>query len=223
MAGFFTEDTFKFLSQLKKNNNREWFAANKDRYEEHLREPFLEFIAAAGPQLRKISPNIVADPRPQGGSLFRIHRDVRFSKDKSPYKTNAGAHFRHAVGKSVTAPSYYLHLGPDEIFLAGGIYMPDAKGLQMIREGIVDRPREWKAAKAKVPLNYTEDRLIRAPKGFDPNHEFVEDLKMKHYISSVMLSRAQVCSPRFMNEFIAGCKSMTPLMKFLASAVGAAW
>lgn len=222
MAGYFSKETFAFLEELKKNNNREWFNANKDRYDAFVKEPFLEFITNAGPALRKISPNIVADPRPSGGSFFRIYRDVRFAKDKSPYKTNAAASFFNAAGKNFPAPGYYLHLDPDSSFLAGGMYMPDSKSLQKIREAIVDRPDEWKAVRRKIKF-YEDERLKRAPRGFDPNHPLVEDLKLKHYIDSIVLSRSKVCSPRFMDDFVSGCKQMAPLMKFLSSAVGAAW
>ena len=222
MSGFFSKETFDFLSELKKNNSREWFNSNKGRYEEFVKEPFLEFITAVGPQLRKISPNIVADPRPSGGSFFRIHRDVRFASDKSPYKTNAGGHFRHVAGKEIAAPSYYLHLEPGMSFLAGGMYMPDSSGLLKVREAIVARPSEWKALRKKIDLS-EEDALKRAPKGFDPNHPLIEDLKRKHFVSSLTYSQRTVCSPSFMNEFVQGCKSMVPLMKFLSSAVGVHW
>lgn len=222
IGGFFTKETFGFLSDLEKNNSREWFNANKRRYEEFVKEPFLEFITAAGPQLRKISPNIVADPRPSGGSFFRIYRDVRFSADKSPYKTNAGAYFRHSSGKESPAPGYYLHVSPEMSFLAGGMYMPDSKALLKVREEIVARPSEWKALRKKIDLS-EEEALKRAPKGFDPNHPLIDDLKQKHFVSSVIYSRGQVCSPKFMAEFVKGCKSLVPLMKFLSSAMGVAW
>ncbi|HEY8116555.1 MAG TPA: DUF2461 domain-containing protein, partial [Actinomycetota bacterium] len=91
---YFDDDALAFLGDLKRHNDRAWFNEHKERYERSLRQPFLDFISDVGPELRSISPNLVADPRPSGGSLFRIHRDVRFSKDKSPYKTHAGAHFQ---------------------------------------------------------------------------------------------------------------------------------
>ena len=112
----FQPELFAFLEDLKANNDREWFAANSDRYEEHLLEPAIDFIEAFGPRLEKISPNFRADARPSGGSLFRIYRDTRFSKDKTPYKTNLGIHFRHELAKDTHAPGYYLHIGPGEVF-----------------------------------------------------------------------------------------------------------
>jgi uncharacterized protein (TIGR02453 family) len=100
----FSPELFSFLAELRANNNRDWFAANKDRYEEDLLEPALAFIAAFAPRLEKISPHFRAEARPSGGSLFRIYRDTRFSKDKSPYKTNVGIHFRHEQAKDAYAP-----------------------------------------------------------------------------------------------------------------------
>jgi uncharacterized protein (DUF2461 family) len=110
----FSPELFSFLADLRANNNRDWFAANKDRYEDHLLEPALAFIEDFAPLLEKISPHFRADPRPSGGSLFRIYRDTRFSKDKSPYKANVGIHFKHERAKDTSAPGYYLHIGPDE-------------------------------------------------------------------------------------------------------------
>jgi len=104
---YFTPDLFKFLKDLKAHNTRPWFESNKPRYEEDVKEPMLRFITDLGPRLKKISPYLTADSRPAGGSMFRIYRDVRFSKDKSPYKTNVGAHFSHVREKDVHAPGLY--------------------------------------------------------------------------------------------------------------------
>src|ERR687888_1622679 len=136
----FGPELFAFLEDLRANNNREWFAANKHRYEEHLLEPAIAFIDAFAPRLEKISPHFRADSRPSGGSLFRIYRDTRFSKDKSPYKTNLGIHFRHERAKDVDAPGYYLHIGPGEVFAGGGMWHPDSSTATRIREAIVADP-----------------------------------------------------------------------------------
>ena len=114
----FTPALFEFLAELSMNNDREWFQANKARYERDVRNPLLDFVADFGERLRTISPHMVADPRASGGSMFRIYRDVRFSKDKSPYKTNAGAHFRHEVGREVHGPGFYLL---DTLWLTGAV------------------------------------------------------------------------------------------------------
>jgi uncharacterized protein (TIGR02453 family) len=218
-VGYFDEETFSFLRELKRNNDRAWFNANKQRYEESVKEPFLRFIEDVGPPLRKVSRNLVADPRPVGGSLFRIYRDVRFSKDKSPYKTHVGAHF--PLGKGMAAPGYYLHLEPGECFVAGGMWMPEPAVLQSIRERIAERPADWK--KARGDLDRDEGSLKRPPRGFDPDHPMIEDLKRKSFTASVQLSDAQMKGADLTKTFVRGCERISPLMKFLASSVGAKW
>ena len=128
---YFTPATFSFLRDLAKNNNREWFGDHKDRYENHVKEPALRFIVDVGPKLDKISPHFRADPRANGGSLFRIYRDTRFSKDKTPYKTHTGIQFRHEAGKDVTR-SRVLPPHPSEGDLRGrsGIWHPDSRTLK---------------------------------------------------------------------------------------------
>src|SRR5919109_5296747 len=142
----FGPELFSFLADLRANNDRDWFAANRDRYEEHLLEPALAFINAFAPRLEKISPHFRADARPSGGSLFRINRDTRFSKDKSPYKTNLGIHFRHERARDAHAPGYYLHIGPGEVFGGAGIWHPDSGAATKIREAIVEDPERWRGA-----------------------------------------------------------------------------
>jgi uncharacterized protein (TIGR02453 family) len=217
---YFDEDALAFLSDLKRHNERAWFTANKERYERSVRQPFLEFISDAGPELRTISRNLVADPRPSGGSLFRIHRDVRFSKDKSPYKTHAGAHFQLG-GKGVQGPGYYLHLEPGECFVAGGMWMPDPEVLQQIRERIAEEPAAWSKARGK--LDHSEDSLKRPPRGFDPDHPMIDDIKRKTFTSSVRLTDKQVTGPNLMKAFVRSCERISPLMRFLAGAAGTPW
>ncbi len=219
--GYFDKGLFDLLDGLRRNNNREWFQKNKERYERDVKEPFLDFISDAGPRLRKISPNLVADPRPVGGSLFRIHRDVRFSKDKSPYKTHAGAHFQLG-GRNVHGPGYYLHLEPGQCFVAGGIWMPDPKALELIRRRIADKPAEWKKARG-ARLDHGEEALKRPPRGFDPDSPMIEDIKRKSFTASERLSNKQILAPDLMTIFIGACRDISPLMRFLASASGARW
>src|SRR5919108_2303301 len=188
MAGevYFSPELFAFLTELRMNNNQTWFLANRDRYESAVRAPFLQFIADFGPLLRTISRHFVADPRPTGGSLFRIYRDVRFSKEKSPYKTQAAAHFPHsAPGKDVHAPGFYLHLEPDNCFTAAGLWQPAASPLQRVRDAIVAQPAQWKrciSGKAfRARFTFWGEKLKRAPSGYDPGHPFIEDLKRKDF------------------------------------------
>ena len=145
-ANYFTPRTFKYLRDIKTNNERTWFHENKPRFEDEIKNPALKFILDFGQPLMKISPHFRADPRPVGGSLFRIYRDVRFSRDKRPYKIHAGLHFRHEAGKSAHTPGFYLHLEPGSSFVGVGIWRPDSATLKMIRQAIVDDPDAWLAA-----------------------------------------------------------------------------
>ncbi len=221
---YFSPELFKFLRELRKNNNRDWFLANKGSYESVVRDPFLSFIADLAPRLLSVSPYLVADPRPSGGSLFRIYRDIRFSKDKSPYKTVAAAHFSHRSGakKDVNAPGFYLHLEPGGCFAAAGLWHPDSATLTKVRTAIVERPKAWEAVRRRR-FEIEGAALTRPPKGYDPTHRFIEDLKRKDFVSSVPLSERQVCSSSFLSDFVASCRRMSPLVEFLTSAVGLPW
>lgn len=215
---FFSPELFDFLRQLKRRNNREWFAKNKSRYLEHVQAPALSFITEFAPHLSDLSPHFVADPRPTRGSLFRIYRDTRFSSDKRPYKTHVGIHFSHESGKDAHAPVFYLHLEPDNCFAAAGVWHPDSTALLKIRNAIVAKPDKWKTIRKKVELE--GQKLQRPPKGFSPNHPYIEDLKFKDYVASVALTEKQICGKKFLSEFSKACKSMEPLVGFATAALG---
>lgn len=222
---YFTKELFKFMRELKANNNREWFNENKPRYEEHVKAPFLSFIGDFAGPLEKISKHMRADPRPVGGSLFRIYRDVRFSKNKDPYKTAAGGHFRHELAKDAYAPGYYLHLEPDNVFIGLGIWHPDSKTLRKIRDHIVDKPDEWrKIVNAKCykdgSLKISGDSLKRAPQGFDPEHPLIDDLKRKDFTAFTPVSEADVMREDFMDRFAEVCKKGAPFMRFICDGIG---
>jgi uncharacterized protein (TIGR02453 family) len=217
-ACFFRPDLFDFLRQLKRHNNREWFARNKARYEQAVRDPALSFISAFAPQLANLGPHFVADPRPTRGSLFRIYRDTRFSADKRPFKTHVGIHFSHEKGKDAHAPVFYLHLEPDNCFAAAGVWHPDQHALTKIRTAIVAQPEQW--AKASRNLELEGESLLRPPRGFDPMHPHIADLKRKDFVASVAVSDAQVCGPNFMRDFTTACRTMRPLVEFTTRALG---
>ena len=212
-------ELFRFLKELRDHNDREWFNANKDRYVAVVRDPLVEFIAAVAPKLRAISPHVVADPRPSGGSLLRIYRDTRFSRDKKPYKTNAGLYFRHAAGKDIHAPGYYLHLAPGEVFMGAGMWHPDADALRAVRDAIVKDPRGWKLA-ARSGLSHGDESLKRPPRGFDPAHPLIEDIKRTSFTTGVEFTEKQACSGTFATTFAEACRRQVPLMRFLAKAMG---
>lgn len=214
----FQPELFEFLRQLKRHNNREWFAENKARYQQLLVEPALLFIGSFAPDLAELSPYFVADARPTRGSLFRIYRDTRFAADKSPYKTHVGIHFSHASGKDAHAPLFYFHIEPGQCFAAAGVWHPDNAALTKIRSAIVRNPQSW--AKASRKLELEGEMLSRPPKGFDPQHPYIEDLKRKDFVTSISLSDDQICSPKLMRDFRAACRKMVPLVEFTTQALG---
>lgn len=214
----FSPDVFEFLQQLKRRNNREWFAKNKQRYHQTIVEPALQFISSCAEPLAKLSPHFVADARPTRGSLFRIYRDTRFSSDKRPFKTHIGIHFSHEIGKDAHAPVFYFHLEPGNCFAAAGVWHPDNRALTKIRSAIVANPAEWKRATRRLELE--GDRLTRPPKGFSADHPLIEDLKLKDYIASIAFTEKQVCGPKLMREYMAACSGMAPLVEFTTKALG---
>ena len=218
---------FEFLAELSMNNNREWFQANKARYERDVRNPLLDFVADFGERLRDISPHMVADPRPSGGSMFRIYRDVRFSKDKSPYKTNAGAHFRHEVGREVHGPGFYLHLQPGSVFGGAGIWMPNSQTLGKIRGAIVENPGRWERIIGDETFSsrftLESDSLKRAPKGVDPDHPLIDYLKLKSFAAGTSFDDDDVVSPGFIDIYTDACRTAAPFSEFLTKAVGLDW
>lgn len=222
-----TPELFEFFRELKRNNSKQWFQNNKERYEQQVRLPLQRFIMDFEQPLRRISPHYRADPRPVGGSLFRIYRDVRFSPDKRPYKTHGGIQFRHELGKDVHAPGFYLHLEPDDVFAAVGIWHPDSTALGRIREAITADPGKW--LRVKNDPGFSEayalggDSLKRAPQGYDPDHPQIEDLKRKDFIASAALSEGKACAPDFPDRYARLCAKAAPFMKFLTEALGLPW
>lgn len=215
---YFDRQLFVFLKDLRRNNRRPWFLKHKLEFEELARQPALRFITDLRLRIREISPWLVADPKPSGGSLFRIYRDIRFSKDKRPYKTHIGMNFWHASAtETVHAPGLYFHIEPQGCFVAGGIWHPDPRSLARIRDAVASRPEEWK--KAKRGLDLGGDSLTRPPRGYPPSHPLIDDLKRKDFISSVELSTAQVCGENLMAEFLRASRTMVPLLRFLAESL----
>lgn len=219
----FTKDTFKFLQDLKANNNRDWFLANKDRYESAVKDSFLRFIADFSGYLEKINTHFVADPRPNGGSMMRIYRDIRFSQDKTPYKTWMAAHFPHkSASEECQAPSFYLHIDLDHCFAAGGMWHPDKVALKKVRDSIISCGKAWQKV-LDSGVSVEGESISRPPKGYDPGHPMIEELKRKDFCASVRFKQADVCKPDFLSRYAEACKSMSPLMKFLTEAVGLEW
>jgi uncharacterized protein (TIGR02453 family) len=226
-ARYFSPRSFEFFEELERNNNRDWFLKNKSRYENEVREPMLAFIAAFAPRLKKISACYVADPRPSGGSMMRIYRNLRFSRDKTPYKTNAAAAFGHRDAGHFEAPSFYLSLSATEGFAGVGIWHPQADVVRKIRDAIVTRSPTWKKAiedrKFRARFELGGDKLARPPRDYDPAHPLIEDLKRKDFIGATDFTRKDVCSDQFLNQFTSACVAAAPFMKFLTEALGYKW
>ena len=148
----FSRQTFAFLRELAENNDRDWFKANGERYEDVVREPALQFISDFGTRIDEVSSHFLAVPKKVGGSLFRIHRDVRFSRDKRPYKTHIGIHFRHEQHRDAHAPGFYLHIEPGSVFMGGGMWRPHPEALRAIRRQIVEDGTGWAEVTSKPGL-----------------------------------------------------------------------
>ena len=218
-GAFFPPALFRFLSELAVHNEKAWFQANRERFEAEVRGPMQAFILAFAEPLGQLSPHFLADPRPSGGSMFRIFRDTRFSRDKSPYKTNVGAQFRHRdCSKDVHAPGFYLHLEPGGCFMSAGLWRPDPESLRKVREYMVGHEKEWTALRAKG-IEVGGESLQRVPRGFDPAHPLAEDLKLKDFYTGTPLTERQVCAPDFLERFTEGCRRDAPLMRFLSRAL----
>ena len=195
-SGPFGPGLMKFLRDLDRNNNRDWFEKNKPRYEDDVREPALEFIRAMTPQIERISPHLTVSDRKVGGSMMRIYRDVRFSLDKRPYKTNLGIQFRHEAGKDVHAPGLYFHVDPETVFLGAGMWRPDGPSLTAVRRAIDDDPKGWKrirdGKRFSAMWKLSGDSLKRPPRGYAADHPMLEDLKRKDFIAVCDLTEKDV-------------------------------
>lgn len=220
---YFTQDTFDFLSALASNNRREWFSEHKQDYEATVRIPALNFISDIATELAMISPHFLALPKKVGGALMRVHRDIRFGKDKRPYKTNIGIQFRHEVGKDVHAPGYYLHIAPDDCFVGVGLWRPDAAALGKIRDAIVNQDKAWLAARDNPAFNQkfslAGDSLGHAPRGYAKDHPLLQDLKRKDFFALAQLRDTSVISKSYFSKTLEYFSAATPYMRYLCRAL----
>ncbi len=228
----FSPELFAFFRDLRANNEKEWFEASRDRYEDHVLEPSKVFVLAFRPRLREISPEFRAEPRVRGGSLFRIHTNRRFNPDRPPYKTHAGIQFRHRRGGDVHAPGFYLHLEPTGgteggeggCFVGLGIWRPDRDALTAIREAIVEDPDGWIDAsqgdRFRGAFRPGGDSLKRGPVGFDRDHPLIDDIKRKDFIAVAELTEDDVVADGFVERFADRCAAGAPFVRWLCEAVG---
>jgi uncharacterized protein (TIGR02453 family) len=174
--------------------------------------------------LHEFAPHFTAIPKRMGGSLMRIYRDTRFSKDKIPYKTNIGIQFRHERAKDVHSPGFYVHIDPEQVFLGAGMWRPDPDALAGIRERISQSPGEWK--RASTDRKFTRHfhlggtTLKRPPRGYDKDHPMIEDLKRKDFIAVKNLRQEDAVDPKFQQKVETAFNAATDYMEFLCKAVG---
>lgn len=218
-----TEFILKFLKDLARHNDREWFEKNKGRYLQ-AKEGFEAIVAKILESLMKFEPGLAGlNPKKLP---FRIYRDVRFSKDKRPYKTNMGAGFS-PNGRLVQEPGYYLHLEPgNKSFIAGGMYMPDADNLAKVRQEIDyngDALKKIMLAKA-FRSSFGDfddfDKLKTAPKGYPKDHPDIEWLKLKSFIVSKPFTDKEVADKKFISRVANASKKIKPLNDFIREAIG---
>ncbi len=211
-----------FLKAIAKNNNREWFEKNKPKYLE-AKQSFEDFLEAFHLELVKVDEGLASlNPRKLG---FRIYRDVRFSKDKRPYKVNMGAGFSPG-GKMMQEPGYYIHIEPgNKSFLATGLYMPDSANLAKIRQEIDYNAKGFfkilNGKNFKKHFNGLDDfdKVKTAPKGYPKDHPHIDILKNKSFVSSHYFTDAQVKDKKFFKKVAEVCKTIKPLNDFLKEAI----
>lgn len=212
-----------FFKELRLNNDREWFKANKSRYEAEVVEPTLILIEVMGPLLSSISPHLRADPRRSGGSMFRIYRDTRFSKNKTPYKTQVAVRFMHLKAKEVNAPGLYYSANDEGLTIGCGVWRPERQALAGIRQKIANRPKSWEAVRDDEAFNalfkWGGESLKRPPRGFEKDHPLIEDLKRKDFVGFAKFGPEQALSPDLPQLLMEHYRATVPLMKFLCSAV----
>jgi len=216
-----SQNMLQFLRDLSKNNNREWFHENNERYQIAKKE-FEQFITLVIMEISQFDPSI-KNVKPKD-CIFRINRDIRFSNDKSPYKTNMGGYIVPG-GRNAGNAGYYLHIEPDNCFLAGGIYMPPADRLKAVRTEIYENTDQFKVIinnkdfiKQFKELS-VEDKLKQPPKGFPKDFPDIDLLKYKHYSVLKTVSEKVVTSKGYLKETVDAFKTMHPFIQFINEAI----
>ena len=227
---FFGRGTLTFLRQLKRNNEREWFQANKDRFESEVLNPLKLFVEEMDVRFGSFAPEFVGDPK---RAIFRIYRDVRFSRDKSPYKTHAAAWFKHQnSAKGVGSEAHgagagsYFHIEPGASFVGGGIWMPPRPTLNALRDSIAAKPKEFEksmrapAFKRRFGKLSDEAMLTRLPRGFDPGHPAEQWLRYQSFTAGAELSDADILDRRLADKVEKDFRTMLPFVRWLNQSLG---
>lgn len=226
----FGRGALTFLRQLKRNNRREWFQENRDAYENEVLIPLKLLVEELDVGFGHFAPEFVGDPK---RSIFRIYRDVRFSKDKSPYKTHAASWFRHRnAGHGVGSEThgggagFYFHLEPGGSMVAGGIWMPPRPSLNQLRESIAAKPADFAksmsapAFKRRFGMLSEEAMLTRLPRGFAPGHPAEQWLRYQSFTVHAMLSDDEVLNPRLVDRVEKDYATMLPFVRWLNNSLG---
>ncbi len=226
----FDEQSLRFLRGLARNNKKPWFEAHRDEYEQHVKIPMAEFVAEMDLRLAKLAPEIEGDPK---RSVFRIHRDVRFSSDKSPYKTHAACWFFHSGGSSKVGrdahgggAGFYFHLQPGASMTGGGIWMPPRPALVRLRAAIAKDPRGFEKAAASPAIRKAfgalsaESALKRVPRGYDADHPAAEWLKLQSFTVGATLTDAEVTAKTLTRTVEKHFAAMVPLVRWLNAVLG---
>ncbi len=219
----FPKEGIEFLKRLKKNNNRPWFEKHKSEYETTVKLPMQSLIVALQPHFAKFAPEYELHPK---RSLFRIYRDTRFSKDKTPYKTHVAAHAAlRGKPKGLGASGYYLHIEPGEVYFGAGVYMPESDQLKKIRKAVAIMSDEFLAVVNGKRFNkmfskLEGEKLQRVPVGYEANHPMAEWLKHKHFFVGASWPVSKCFKAKFVEDVAEVFKEATRLVRFLNRAMG---
>jgi|WetSurMetagenome_2_1015567.scaffolds.fasta_scaffold27721_2 uncharacterized protein (TIGR02453 family) len=217
----FPKEGIEFFKKLKRNNNREWFEKHREEFETSIKAPMQSFIVALQIYFSRFAPEFDLNPK---RSIFRIYRDIRFSKDKTPYKTHIAAHFvLRGKPKGFIGSGYYIEIAPGGSYVGGGIYIPESDQLKKIRKAIAGRRKEFlsivenrRFKKIFAPFGW--QKLKRIPKGYEENHPMAEWLKCKQFFVGVSFPESQCYKASFVKEAAGICEELTPLVQFLNSS-----
>jgi uncharacterized protein (TIGR02453 family) len=217
MATQFSNEALKFLRGLKKNNDREWFGERKDVYEKQLKEPMLALVNEVNAAMAEFAPEHV---RPPQKIMMRIYRDIRFSKDKRPYKNHVSAWWVRDGLQKTSGGGFYLQVSSTEVLIAAGVYMPEREQLLAIRRYLVDHHEEFRkimaGKKLRSLMQETETMsLTRPPKGFDPNHPAIDLLMCRQWGVSATLPVERATSTGLLKDVVERFKAAAPMIALL--------
>jgi len=228
--GYFSEATLRWLRALARNNRRDWFEAHRAEYDEHVRGPMADLVREMDVRMAAFAPEMTGDPK---RSIFRIHRDVRFSADKSPYKTNVGCWFFHGDGSSKVGQEahgggagFYFHLQPGASFAAGGLWMPPRPALQRLRAALAADPRGFeKLVRApklvrRLGALSEEAMLKRAPRGYAEDHPAARWLRFQSFTLSRPIADAEVTGARLTRSLETDFTTLLPLVRWINGVLG---